>query len=115
MTWVKLDDKFWANPKVQKVGNEAAGAYARMLSYCGDHLTDGIVTDATARFITRPKVIETLAEFGFLLPHGEDWRIPEFLDFNPPRSDVEAMRKARSEAGRRGGQKSRPTSNGASK
>lgn len=106
--WTRLDDKFWSDPKVEKIGNEAAGAYARMLSYCGDHLTEGRLTDGAARFITRPKVIETLAEFGFIQPHGDDWIIPNYLDFNPTKAEVEAKQKARAEAGRRGGLKSKP-------
>ncbi len=108
MSWVKLDDKFWANEKVQKIGNEAAGAFARMLSYCGDQLTNGRVTAETARYIARPKVIDQLAEFGFIVARGEDWTIPDYLEFNPTRDEVVAMRKARSEAGRRGGMKSKP-------
>lgn len=107
MAWVKLDDRFWGDPKVQKVGNEAAGAFARMLSYCGAHLTDGVVTDETARFIARPKVIDRLAEFGFIAPRdgAKDWVIPGFLDFNPSREEVESIREARAEAGRKGGRK----------
>lgn len=88
MAWVKLDDKFWSNPKLEKVGNEAAGAYARMLSYCGDQLTDGIVTRPTATYIARPKVVTSLLEFGFLVPHGDDYRIPDYLDFNPSREQT---------------------------
>lgn len=94
MPWVKLDDKFWADPKVEEVGNEAAGAFARMLSYCGDHLTDGKVTDAKARYIAKPKVIDRLAEFGFIAKNGAGWIIPDFLDFNPSREQVEAKREA---------------------
>ena len=108
MTWTKLDDQFWSNPKVEHVGNEAAGAYARMLSYCGDHLTEGKLTDGAARYITRPKIIDRLAEFGFIVRNGSGWVIPGYLEFNPTRAEVEATRKARVEAGRKGGQKSKP-------
>lgn len=94
MSWVKLDDKFWGNPKVLAVGNEAAGAYARLLSFCGDHLTDGVVPDETARFIARPKVIDRLAEFGFIRRRGEGWLIPDYLEFNPSKSSIEAKRRA---------------------
>jgi hypothetical protein len=94
MPWVKLDDKFWGNPKVQKIGNEAAGAYCRMLSFCGDHLTDGLITGDALRFICRPKVAEILTEYGFIQPHGEDWIVPDYLDFNPSREQVESKREA---------------------
>lgn len=105
MAWVKLDDKFWADPRVEEVGNEAAGAFARMLSYCGDHLTDGIVSAAKANYIARRKIVDRLAEFGLIVKRGDGWIIPDYLDFNPSRSEVEVMRAQRAEAGRKGGSK----------
>lgn len=106
--WSRLDDQFWSDPKVEKAGNEAVGAFCRMLSYCGDQLTDGVVTAGVAGFIARPKTIDRLAEFGFIVERGEDWLIPNYLEFNPPKTEVEARREARAEAGRIGGLKSRP-------
>ena len=83
MTWTKLDDSFWSNPKVTAVGNEAAGAYARMLSYCGDHLTDGRVPPEMAKFIARPAILRKLEEFSFIVANGTGYLIPDFLEFNP--------------------------------
>ena len=95
MTWTKLDDSFWSHPKVTGAGNEAAGAYVRMLSYCGKHLTDGRVPDEIARFIARPKVIEQLQEFSFVVKNGKGYLIPDYLEFNPSREQVlEERRKA---------------------
>ena len=94
MTWVKLDDQFWSNPKVQLLGNEAAGAYARMLSYCGAHLTDGLVSEDAARFIAKPKLIERLVAAQFIERADGGWLIPDFLDFNPSREQIEAKREA---------------------
>lgn len=93
MTWTKLDDAFWSNPKVEGVGNEAAGAYCRMLSYCGDHLTDGRVSESAARYITKPKVLARLEEGGFIERNGDGWVIPDYLEFNPSRETVESKRK----------------------
>lgn len=94
MSWAKLDDKFWSNPKVEMVGNEAAGAYARMLSYCGDQLTDGKLTDGAARYIAKAKVIDRLAEFGFIVQNGSGWVIPDYLDYNRSKAQVLAKREA---------------------
>ena len=41
MTWVKLDDGFYDNPKIVAVGFDGAGLYAMCLAYCGRHMTDG--------------------------------------------------------------------------
>lgn len=94
MTWVKLDDKFWANPKIEAVGNEAAGAFVRMLSHCGDQLTDGAISRAAARYIATPKVIERLEEFGLIVRNGQGWTIPTFLEYNRTKDQVLAKREA---------------------
>jgi hypothetical protein len=106
VTWTKLDDGFWSNPKVEDVGNEAAGAYVRMLSYCGQHLTDGHVKHSAARYVTTSRILKRLVEFGFIEPTGEGWVVPDYLEFNKSREEVEATRRARSEAGKRGGESS---------
>lgn len=103
MTWTKLDDSFWANPKVTAAGNEAAGAYVRMLSYCGQHLTDGRVPEGVARFIAKPKTIARMEEFSLIVRNGSGYLIPDYLEFNPARAEVESKKAVRAEAGRRGG------------
>lgn len=97
VTWTKLDDSFWSHPKVTKAGNEAAGAYARMLSYCGKHLTDGKVPAEIAQFIARPKVIEQLQVFSFIIENGSGFLIPDYLEFNPSKEQVLAERKKAAE------------------
>ena len=101
MSWVRLDDKFWSDPDIEEMGNAAAGAFARMLSYCGDHLTDGMVTAAKAAYIAPPKVVARIAEFGLIEKRGRDWFIPRYLDFNPSREKVLAKRAA--DKARKGG------------
>lgn len=112
MPWVKLDDAFWANPKVMAVGNEAVGAYVRILCYCGQHLTDGRIDDAATRLITKPSICKRLASHGLLTKTDAGWEIPDFLDFNPSKVKVEETRRKRAQAGRKGGKVS---SNGVSK
>ena len=104
MTWTKLDDGFWSNPTIEDVGNEAAGVYVRMLSYCGQHLTDGRVPASAAKFIAcRRKPLTALVSAGLLVRRGEDYTVVGFLDFNPSKDEVEERRKVRAAAGRRGG------------
>lgn len=112
MPWVKLDDAFWAKPKVVVAGNEIAGAYCRMLSYCGQQLTDGVVAEEPAKFIAKAGLTKRLISQGFVEKQGTDLIIPDYLDYNPSKEKVEATRKARAESGKRGGENS---SNGSSK
>lgn len=94
MTWVKLDDGFWSNPKVDSVGNEAAGVYSRALSYCGCHETDGAVPDSIARYIGKAKAWERLVDAGLCEPLENGYLVPDFLEFNPSHEVLEAKREA---------------------
>lgn len=112
MAWVKLSDGFWSDPDVISVGNEAAGAFVRMLAYCGCHLTNGFIQTETARYIARRPILIKLEGVGFIERIEGGYLIPKYLDFNPARDEVAAKRKARSEAGRRGGLASKQGSKG---
>ena len=94
MTWTRLDDGFWSNPKVLAAGNEAAGAYARALSYCGCHETDGKIPTDVAKFIAKPKVLQTLIDAGLVELNGAGYVIPDYLTFNPSHESLEAKREA---------------------
>lgn len=98
MTWVRIDDGFWMHPKIVRVGNDSAGAFVRMLSYCGCYLTDGRVPGDVARTIAgRPATLTKLVNQGLLvlLPASGDYAIQDFADYNPLRDEVEAQRAAR--------------------
>lgn len=103
MTWTKLDDAFWSNPKVMEAGNEVAGAYTRMLSYCGQQLTEGKIPEGIARMIAKPALLQRMAEHGFIEQNGSGWVIPDYLEFNPSAEQIRERRRKRAEAGRLGG------------
>lgn len=112
MTFVLLDDKFANHPKTLQAGNEAVGVWARMLAYCGEHLTDGHVPAAAARQIAgKPKPLLVLVKVGYLeVDDAGDFRIHNYLKWNPSAEEV-AQRKAdiaakRAASGRKGGQQS---------
>ncbi len=98
-----MDDSFYDDRDVEAVGNEAAGAFCRMLSYCGRQNTDGEVPGTKARMITRPAVLEKLEKHGFIVPIEDGWQVRNYLKFNPSRKKVleereraaERMRKLR--------------------
>lgn len=92
MTWTKLDDGFWSNPKVLAAGNAAAGAYARMLAYCGDHNLDGKVDDPGAKLIANAGQLRKLEEVGLVERQENGWLIPGYLEFNPSKEQVEKDR-----------------------
>lgn len=105
MSWVFLDDKFHSNRKILRVGNAGAGVYARSLSYCGDHLTDGFVDEAWVKQACTAKVRDKLVAEGLWVKVDGGFEIPDYLTLNPSREDVLRRRAARSEAGKKGASK----------
>ena len=97
MSWVKIDDGFWMHPKVVHAGNEAAGIFARCLSYCGAYLTDGLIPEPVALSIAGSKrALEVTVDSGLLtrLDSGSIY-IADYAEYNPLRADVEAEKAAR--------------------
>jgi hypothetical protein len=101
VTYVKLDDGFFANPKIAAVGYDGAGLYAMGLSYCGKYLTDGFLPSLWAN--QHPKRIITKLE------HGGLWRpveggfvMTDYLDYNRCAADIKEERRRKREAGKRG-------------
>ena len=103
MSWARIDDGWWSHPKVLRAGNEAAGAWARMLSYCAQHLTDGRLDRETALSIAgRERVLAVLIKVAMLDEiDAETVAIHGYLERNPSRADVERERAANRERQRR--------------
>lgn len=49
MTWFKVDDGFYDNPDVEMLPDAAVALWTRAGSYCGKHLTDGVISGRVAR------------------------------------------------------------------
>lgn len=94
VTWTRLDDDAWANPKIIAAGNEAGCAYFRALSYCGCYETDGRIPEEIARFVAngRTKTLTRLIDVGLLERNGSGYVIPDYLEFNPSREKLRAKR-----------------------
>jgi len=96
--WSRLDDGFTWNKKVLRAGNEAAGAFARMVSHCSHQRSDGYVDEATAIAIAgRRKVLDTMVTVGLLDREGVDFRVHNYLKYNPSRAELDAKRSAKTE------------------
>lgn len=124
MPFALLDDKFHSNPKILEVEDDGAGLYARALSYCADQLTDGFIPNSWARqspaerltklvthglwikvkkgervSITRTRARRgRLRELAVTMP-SDGYYIPDYLQENPSRNEVEEKRRKQSEGG----------------
>jgi hypothetical protein len=100
MSWVKLDDGFYDNPKILRVGLAAAGLYAAALSYAARKLTDGFLPEAAVFMLTSGEEDGGLLLSTYLVEQGlwtvvpGGYQIHDFLDYNPPAAKIRAERAA---------------------
>jgi len=124
MTWVKLDDGFAEHAKVLKAGPLAAWLHVSALCYANRHLTDGLIPQAALSQLMsmnglsnkgRPVRVAGLAarlvRAGLWERDGGDYRIHDYLDYQPSRREVETRRaqlhQVRCTVGAQGGQQTR--------
>jgi hypothetical protein len=95
MSWARLDDGFYDNPKILGVDLAAVGLYAVGLSYAGKQLTDGHLTHVVARHLSRgdAALVTQLVEAKLWIVTPDGYAINDFLQFNPSHKSVERQRK----------------------
>lgn len=113
MSWVKLSDTFAEDPRLEQAGPLALALHVAALCYCARQLTDGHLTRGTARRLLDlddrddpHDVAGRLVGAGMWAITDDGYRILEYLEDQPSRESVEALRAARATAGRAGGQRS---------
>ncbi len=97
MTWVKLDDQFFAHPKVIDLSKDAKLLYLAGLTYCSEHLTDGRISPAALRMVAAMVDVgrETAGELvgaGLWEPIDGAYQVHDYLDHQPPAVDVRRKR-----------------------
>lgn len=112
MTWVKLDDQLHAHPKAARAWamcDASLGLHMLAMSYSGCFNTQGHVA---AVFVAgkipgaarRRKAVDALVAAGLWKPVEDGWQIHDWDVYNGDAESREAVRKAKVEAGRKGGQ-----------
>lgn len=128
MSWARMDDGYDDNPKCQAAGKDGRALDQTGMRHCAKHLTDGVIADhdlpvlAAKAGVRLKPTLRRLIEVGRWHAHDHDCErcvervdcppghhvVHDYLDFNPPGEKERAKRLARAEAGRKGGQRSRP-------
>ena len=102
MAWAKLDDRFHANPKINRVWHtcpNAVGLYVMSITHCSQHETDGKVDDYFVIALVpdnelREAIIFALIDAGlWTIVEAGSFQIPDYLDFNPSHAEQEKRRK----------------------
>ncbi|MFK0180029.1 mucin-2 [Streptomyces xanthochromogenes] len=113
MTWFKIDDTAHSHPKVLKAGNAAAGLWLRCGAYAAQHLTEGTVPGVVAQLYGTPAQSRKLVAAGLWHERGHhcprcpqpapgDFRMHDFLVYNPTRAKVEGERRKAADRQARG-------------
>ena len=102
MAWAKLDDRFHANPKINRVWHtcpDAIGLYVMSITHCSQHETDGKVDEyfivgLVPDLSRREEITRSLLDAGlWTIVEAGAYQIPDYLDFNPSHAEQEKRRK----------------------
>lgn len=118
MVWFKVDDGFWAHPKVLELGDEAVALWVRAGSYCAAQLTDGKVSMRALRMLLADHDAQVELVNAGLWDYDENGKCYWFHDwseYQPTREQVLAERAAATERKRVSREKSRQKSQGESR
>lgn len=104
MSYAGIDCSFPFHPKIRALSDAEYRVHSTAIIYCNEHLTDGLVgRDVVDMFKGyKPKVVQGLVTRGLWRLHDDGWMIHDYLDWNKSRDQVEAMKAAKSRAGRAG-------------
>ena len=106
MSWVKLDDRFFDNPKIAALSDAAKCAYLEATCYCARELTDGHVPLNKAKALAgKPRVVQELVPH-LWEPANNGFMVHDYLKYNPTREQVlrERASAKRRMFGRRSGE-----------
>jgi hypothetical protein len=102
MPWFRLEDSFHSHPKVQQAGNAAAGLWVRCGTWSAQYLTDGLIPPEVYGSYGRTREVEQLVTSRLWVRMDGGMLMPDYLDYNPSKADVEQRRKVDAERKRRG-------------
>lgn len=111
MSWLRIDDNFTENAKVETLNDRAFRLHVSALCFCARNLTDGHLTPKTVRVLAAGinanvnRCVEDLVAAGLWLPTPGGHVINDYLEFNPSGDKVRADRKELSEKRRQAGLK----------
>lgn len=96
MTWFKVDDSFWANPKVLRISAEAIALWVKAGAWSCQNLTDGHIDKSFIPIFRQPDTAaDELEDAGLWEDHGDTWY---FHDWDQYQETSEAVKKRREQS-----------------
>lgn len=103
--WFKVDDSFFSNPKTAMLSDGATALWLRSGSWSAQQLTDGFIpARMVPMFRGSDDSVRELCEVGLWERDDvrDGYRFHDWSDYQPDVEEVDALRRKRSEAGKRG-------------
>lgn len=103
--WFKVDDSFFSNPKTAMLSDGATALWLRSGSWSAQQLTDGFIpARMVPMFRGSDDSVRELCDVGLWERDDErdGYRFHDWCDYQPDGEEVDALRRKRSEAGKRG-------------
>ena len=103
--WFKVDDSFFSNPKTAMLSDGATALWLRSGSWSAQQLTGGFVpARMVPMFRGSDDSVRELCDVGLWERDDErdGYRFHDWSDYQPDGEEVDALRRKRSEAGKRG-------------
>lgn len=103
--WFKVDDSFYSNPKTAMLSDGAAALWLRSGSWSAQQLTGGFVpARMVPMFRGSDDSVRELCDAGLWAydEQKDGYQFHDWSDYQPDGEEVDALRKKRSEAGKRG-------------
>jgi hypothetical protein len=99
MPWVRFDDTFPINRKVEALTDQGFRLHVSAIFWCARNLTDGFVPEidlelVTARVKKHRKLAEELVSRGLWITRVDGWEIKDYLKFQPSKEKVLADRES---------------------
>jgi hypothetical protein len=97
VAWLRIDDRIRTHPKIVRAGL-SGWVHLCGICYCREHLTDGLIPFEALPMLT-PGVPDTtpheerLVKVGLWVREVDGYQIHDFLEWNPSRAEVEAIRQ----------------------
>lgn len=103
--WFKVDDSFYSNPKTAMLSDGATALWLRSGSWSAQQLTGGFVpARMVPMFRGSDDSVRELCDAGLWAydEQKDGYQFHDWSDYQPDGEEVDALRKKRSEAGKRG-------------
>lgn len=102
MSWLRIDDGFVENHKVEQISDRAFRLHVAALCHCARNLTDGQVSDKARKTLlivvsASNKHVSELVSAGLWLKTEAGYVIKDYLEYNPDAATVKEQRARNAE------------------